>query len=97
MVDFIGKLLVLAIDIYIFIIIAQVVLQWLYRFEVISLRNPQAAKLVEMIDRAVEPVYAKMRRHLPIPPIAGIDVSPIILILALHLLQIAIMELVHAL
>ncbi len=69
------------------------VLQWLYRFEVISLRNPDARRLVDLIDRAVEPVYAKMRRYIPIPPIGGIDISPIILILALHLLQVAIREL----
>lgn len=90
---FIGKLLILAIDIYIFIVIAQVVLQWLIRFEVISLRNPEAQQLVSLIDRAVEPVYAKMRRYLPLPPIAGIDISPIILILALHLIQILIFNL----
>lgn len=84
---FIGNLLILAIDIYIFIIIAQVVLQWLYRFEVISLRNPDARRLVELIDRAVEPVYARMRRYIKLPPIGGIDISPILLILALYLIQ----------
>lgn len=90
---FIGKLLILAIDIYIFIVIAQVVLQWLLRFEVISLRNPQAANLVRTIDRLVDPVYAKMRRYIPLPPIAGIDISPILLVLALHLVQLGLYQL----
>lgn len=89
---FIGKLLNLAIDIYTFIVVAQVILQWLIRFEVISTRNPQAAKIVDWLDRAVEPVYAWMRRTLKIPPIGGIDISPIILILALHLLQVLIVH-----
>lgn len=90
---FIGKLLILAIDIYIFIVIAQVILQWLLRFEVITTRNPQAAKLMDMIDRCVEPVYAWMRRYLRIPPIGGIDITPIVLILVLHLLQLGVYEL----
>ena len=89
---FIGKLLILAIDIYIFIVIAQVILQWLLRFEVITTRNPQAAQLMDMIDRCVEPVYDWMRRYLRIPPIGGIDITPIVLILALHLLQLGIYE-----
>lgn len=89
---FIGKLLNLAIDIYTFIVIAQVVLQWLIRFEVISTRNPQAAKIVETLDRLVEPVYVWMRRYLKIPLIGGIDISPIVLILALHLLQVLILH-----
>ena len=87
---FIGKLLILAIDIYIFIVIAQVVLQWLQRFEVISTRNPDAARLVRAIDRMVDPVYAWIRRYVRLPLIAGIDISPILLVLALHLLQKAI-------
>lgn len=90
---FVGKLLILAIDIYIFIVIAQVILQWLIRFEVISTRNPQAARLVELADRSVEPVYDWMRRYLRIPPIGGIDITPILLILVLHLLQLGIYEL----
>jgi YggT family protein len=89
---FIGKLLILAIDIYIFIVIAQVVLQWLLRFEVISLRNPQAAQLISQIDRLVDPVYAKIRQYVPIPPIAGIDITPILFIFALHLLQMGVYQ-----
>ncbi len=84
---FIGKLLILAIDIYIFIIIAQVILQWLIRFDVISTQNPQAANLIMQINRVVDPVYQAMRRYLPIPPIGGIDISPIILVLVLHIVQ----------
>ncbi len=84
---FVGKLLILAIDIYIFIIIAQVILQWLIRFDVITIQNPHVANAIMQINRFVDPVYQFMRRYLPIPPIGGIDISPIVLILVLHILQ----------
>jgi len=81
----IGQLLIFLLDVCFWIIILQVVLSWLITFEVINIRNPQAANFIRLIDRITAPVYTPLRKV--IPPIAGIDITPIILIFAIYLLK----------
>ena len=81
----IGEILLLLLNICFWIIIVQVVLSWLITFEVINIRNPQAANFVRLIDRVTAPVYRPLRKL--IPPIAGIDITPIILIFGIYLLK----------
>lgn len=78
-------LLSLAIDIYIGIIIVQVLLSWLIVFNVINVSNPQARNLIRLLEKATDPVYKPLRKF--IPPIGGIDITPIIVILGLQLLK----------
>ncbi len=75
----------LAIDIYIIIIVAQIAISWLTIFGVINLDNRQAQQLVALLQRATDPVYKPLRKV--IPPIGGIDITPIIVILGLNLLR----------
>ena len=82
---FIGEILILLLNICFWIIIVQVVLSWLITFEVINIRNPQAANFVRLIDRITAPVYKPLRKI--IPPIAGIDLTPIIVIFTIYLLK----------
>ncbi len=82
---FIGEILIFLLDICFWIIIVQVVLSWLITFEVINIRNPQAANFVRLIDRITAPVYTPLRKV--VPPIAGIDLTPIILIFGIYLLK----------
>jgi YggT family protein len=81
----IGKILFLLLDIAFWIIIIQVVISWLITFEVINIRNPQAANFVRLIDRITAPVFTPLRKI--IPPVAGIDLTPIIVIFAIYLLK----------
>lgn len=81
----IGQLLIFLLDVCFWIIIAQVVLSWLITFEVINIRNPQAANFIRLIDKITAPVYTPLRKV--VPPIAGIDITPIILIFAIYLLK----------
>ncbi|WP_435640100.1 YggT family protein [Micavibrio aeruginosavorus] len=81
----IGQLLITLLNIYLFIIIAGVVISWLIAFDVINTRNPQAGNLVRLIERITQPVYAPLRKF--IPPIGGIDITPIIIIFGIYLLQ----------
>ncbi len=82
---FIGEILLFLLNICFWIIIIQVVLSWLITFEVINIRNPQAANFVRLIDRITAPVYKPLRKI--VPPIAGIDLTPIIVIFAIYLLK----------
>lgn len=74
-----------AIDIYIGIIIIQVAVSWLINFEVINAGNAQAQNLVRLLQRATDPVYKPLRKY--VPPIGGIDITPIIVILGLNLFR----------
>lgn len=82
---FFGELLLLLLNIYFWIIVASVVLSWLIAFEVINTRNPQAANLVRLLNKATDPVYKPLRKY--IPAIGGIDVSPIIVIFGIAILR----------
>ena len=81
----IGQLLLLALQIYTFIIIAQVVISWLVAFGVLNTANPQARRLVEGLEKLTEPVMAPVRRF--VPPIGGIDITPIIVIFGIMILE----------
>ena len=80
-----ASLLYHALEIYIFIIIASVVISWLVAFGVLNLSNPQAANLVRLIDKITRPVMDPVRKY--VPSIGGIDLSPIIVIFGLMFIQ----------
>lgn len=88
MMFMIGKLLLLALDIFFWIIIAGVVVSWLIVFDVINTRNAQAANLLRLLHKITDPVYRPLRKF--IPPIAGIDLSPIVVIFGIMLAQRAV-------
>jgi YggT family protein len=75
----------LAIDIYIGIIIVQVAVSWLIAFDVINASNEKAQNLVQLLKKLTDPVYKPIQKY--IPPIGGIDITPLIVILGLSLLR----------
>ncbi|HEY8189869.1 MAG TPA: YggT family protein [Micavibrio sp.] len=81
----IAQILLFGLKIYFYIIIIQVVVSWLIAFDVINARNPQAANLLRILDKATEPVYKPLRKF--VPSIGGIDITPIIVILGIYLLE----------
>lgn len=88
---FLGQILILALDIFFWIIIAQVVLSWLIAFDVINVKNQQAQNAINLIQKITDPVYRPLRKY--IPPIAGIDITPIIIIIAINVLKSGIASL----
>lgn len=89
--EFIGKLALLALDIYVWIIIISVAISWLIAFGVINTRNEQAANLVHLLERTTEPVYRPLRRF--IPSLGGIDITPMIVIFLIYLLKGLVIQL----
>ncbi len=90
---FIGDILLMLISIYFWIIIVYVVISWLIAFDILNVRNIRAQRIVEALSRAVEPVLAPIRRV--IPSIAGIDISPIVLIIGIQILQRAVIHIFY--
>jgi YggT family protein len=81
----IGELLLFILNIFTFVIIAQVVISWLVVFGVVNLANPQATNLINLLGRITDPVMQPIRRF--VPALGGIDITPIIVIFGIMLLQ----------
>ncbi len=81
----VGNFLLFLLDVCFWVVIIQVVLSWLIAFEVVNVRNQQAANFIQLIDKITAPVYTPLRKV--IPPIAGIDITPVIVLFAISLLQ----------
>lgn len=81
----IGEILIFLLNVAFWIIIIQAVLSWLIAFEVVNVRNPQAANFIRLLDKITDPVFKPLRKV--IPPIAGIDITPIIIIFAIYILK----------
>ncbi len=70
---------------YTLVIFAMVIMSWLIAFNVVNLHNHFVAQLWLVLNRLTEPLLAPIRRF--IPSIGGLDLSPIILLLAVYFLQ----------
>lgn len=77
--------IILALDIYWWLIIGSVVFSWLYAFNVVNPGNPFVDTIGNFLYRATEPALRPIRRFLP--DLGGIDISPIILLLALFFVR----------
>jgi YggT family protein len=76
-----GILIVSAISIYIWVLIASAIFSWLIAFNVLNARNQIVDRIGEVLYRVTEPALRPIRRF--VPYIGGIDISPILLILLL--------------
>ena len=73
------------IQIYIFVLIVQVVMSWLIAFNVVNTRNRFVYMVADVAYKLTEPALRPIRRILP--NFGGIDLSPVVLILLLGFLQ----------
>jgi YggT family protein len=67
------------------IVIAQVIISWLFAFNVINPSSGFMRALVEALDRITAPLYRPIRKVLP--DFGGIDFSPLVLILAIAIVR----------
>ena len=77
------------LTLYIYVIVAAVVLSWLIVFNVVNTRNPVVAGITELLNRLTEPLLRPIRNFLPY--LGGIDISPFILILIIFFIQSVIL------
>lgn len=66
-------------------IIVNAILSWLFAFDVINYRNRFVAGIAGFLDSVVGPLLAPFRRF--IPPLGGIDVTPIVALLVIQGVQ----------
>jgi len=63
-------------------IIISAILSWLVAFDVINLRNRFVYNVAHFLDAVTRPILAPVQKI--IPPLGGVDISPIIVILILQ-------------
>lgn len=73
------------INLYEYVVIAAVVMSWLIGFNVINAYNPFVRSLWQAITAMTEPLLKPIRRVMP--DLGGLDLSPVILLLALLFLR----------
>jgi YggT family protein len=74
------------IQLMIWFIIASAILSWLFAFDVINHRNRFINQLAQFLDAVTRPLLEPFRRI--IPPLGGIDISPIVVLLLLNFASI---------
>ena len=63
-------------------IIVSAIMSWLVAFDVINLRNRFVYSLSRFLDAVTRPLLAPVQRV--IPPLGGVDISPIIVLLIIQ-------------
>jgi len=85
------EVLYMAIELYIWLIIAMAIVSWLVAFDIINRHNQFVSTVGRFLWKITEPPLRPIRRI--IPDLGGIDISPVVLIFALILLQRVIAQL----
>ena len=67
------------------IVIAQVVISWLFAFNVINPSSGFMRGLVDALDKITAPLYRPIRKVLP--DFGGLDFSPLVLLLAIAIVS----------
>ncbi|HEX3364075.1 YggT family protein [Phenylobacterium sp.] len=63
-------------------IIISAILSWLVAFDVINLRNQFVYNIARFLDALTRPILRPVQKV--IPPIGGVDISPIIILLVIQ-------------
>jgi YggT family protein len=75
----------LLLSVLTWIIIAQVVLSWLFAFNILNTSSNGVRTLAVAIDRITAPLYRPIRRILP--DFGGIDFSPLVILILIQVIK----------
>jgi YggT family protein len=78
-------LIMLVLNLYWWVVIIAVIVSWLIAFNVINTYNNFVRSLLRALGSLTEPVFRQVRRV--VPPIGGLDLSPMIVLVAIWFLQ----------
>ena len=85
--------ILIALQLYVWLLIAAAVLSWLVAFNVVNPRNQFVATVGEFLYRITEPALRPIRNMLP--NLGGLDISPVILILLIFLIERIIIHYIY--
>ena len=78
------------ITVYVWVLIARVVLSWLIGFNVVNQFNPAIRAIDDFCLTLTEPLLRPIRRMMP--NLGGLDISPIVLLLAIEFVRILVVR-----
>ncbi len=81
------------LDLYVYIIIGSAIFSWLFAFNVINPSNQFVGMIGNFLYQATEPLQRPIRRMLP--RLGTLDISPIVLLLGIFLLQRIIVHYIY--
>lgn len=76
------------LELYWWVVIAAVIASWLVAFNVVNVANQLMRSLLRLLDALTDPLFRQIRRV--IPPIGGLDLSPLVVLLAIQALRMLI-------
>lgn len=77
--------LLVALDMYRWVVIGAAVMSWLIAFNAVNIRNELVRSVWNLFDALTTPLLRPIRRFLP--NMGGIDISPVILLLLIMLVE----------
>ena len=87
-IDPLFRILSMAIELYIWLIIIGAILSWLIAFNILNTSNQAVYTIIDFLYRITEPALRPIRKFLP--NFGGIDISPVVLILGLIFVQMVL-------
>jgi YggT family protein len=85
--------ILIALQLYVWLLIAAAVVSWLIAFNVVNTRNQVVAMLADFLYRITEPALRPIRNLMP--NLGGIDISPVILILIIYFIEQVIIRYIY--
>ena len=85
--------ILIVLQIYIWLLIAAAVLSWLIAFNIVNTHNQVVAMIANFLWQITEPVLRPVRAVMP--NLGGIDISPVVVILIIFLIQNVIVRYIY--
>ena len=85
MVNAVFDILILLLDVLWWVIIIQVILSWLFVFNVLNASSQGVRAFAAALEKITGPIYRPIRKILP--DFGGIDFSPVVVLLGIMVLQ----------
>ena len=84
------QILLLLLGVAKFMIFAHFIMSWLISFQVLNIRQPLVSQIWYSLQRLLDPIYRPIRGF--IPSIGGLDLAPLVALLAIQALQIILVN-----
>ncbi len=79
------EIILMLLNIYWWVVLAMIIFSWLYAFNIINGRNQFVDSVWRVLTSLTDPVLRPIRRV--IPAIGGLDLSPIVLFIAIYFVE----------
>lgn len=77
--------ILIILQLYWWVVIVMIIMSWLFAFNVINGHNQFVAAVWRVVTGLTEPALRPIRRFMP--NLSGVDISPLVLFLAIYVVQ----------